>query len=188
VSQPGIPTEYGGIRFRSRLEARWACFFDAIGWRWEYEPLDFDGWIPDFLLHTRPLSTLVEVKPDVAVEQLHRHVPKIERALGKHACYEVLLLGCTPFPFGETNMGGHDAAGLLGAAGEDENGRPVRTYETAEWITCAQCEGEVFFDSIMAWLCRLCGADGKVYLGPDPAWNVRGAWAHACNETQWRAA
>lgn len=33
-----IETYYNGYRFRSRLEARWAVFFDALGVRYEYEP------------------------------------------------------------------------------------------------------------------------------------------------------
>lgn len=32
-----IETSYKGYRFRSRLEARWAVFFDALGIEWEYE-------------------------------------------------------------------------------------------------------------------------------------------------------
>lgn len=32
-----IETSYKGYRFRSRTEARWAVFFDALGVRWEYE-------------------------------------------------------------------------------------------------------------------------------------------------------
>jgi hypothetical protein len=56
-----IKTLYNGIKFRSRLEAKWAAFFDLLGWEWEYEPFDLNGWIPDFLLkHGR---VLVEVKP-----------------------------------------------------------------------------------------------------------------------------
>ena len=51
-----IPTEYNGHLFRSRLEARWAVFFDACGVKWEYEPEGFDlgdgmRYLPDFLLH-----------------------------------------------------------------------------------------------------------------------------------------
>lgn len=69
-----IPTEYGGIRFRSRLEARWAAMFDKLGWKWHYEPLDFDGYIPDFLLQFArdeewggiPKEIFVEVKPVTA--------------------------------------------------------------------------------------------------------------------------
>lgn len=44
------PTTYNGVRFRSRLEAQWAAFFDLIEWQWEYEPIDFVGWTPDFWL------------------------------------------------------------------------------------------------------------------------------------------
>lgn len=32
-----IETRYKGYRFRSRLEARWAVFFDTLGVQWEYE-------------------------------------------------------------------------------------------------------------------------------------------------------
>lgn len=48
-----IQTRYKGYHFRSRLEARWAVFFDALGLEWEYEPEGFelpDGtrYLPDF--------------------------------------------------------------------------------------------------------------------------------------------
>lgn len=56
-----IPTIYKGRQYRSRLEARWAAFFDEIGWTAEYEPFDLGKWSPDFLL--TDLQTLVEVKP-----------------------------------------------------------------------------------------------------------------------------
>lgn len=50
-----IETEYKGYRFRSRLEARWAVFFDSLGIRWEYEPegivlSDGTKYLPDFYL------------------------------------------------------------------------------------------------------------------------------------------
>src|SRR5690554_2014592 len=48
-----IQTRYKGYHFRSRLEARWAVFFDALGLEWEYEPEGFDlgngvWYLPDF--------------------------------------------------------------------------------------------------------------------------------------------
>ena len=49
-----IPTVYKGVQMRSRLEARWAAVFDALGAKWEYEPFDLNGWIPDFLVHELP--------------------------------------------------------------------------------------------------------------------------------------
>ena len=33
-----IETQYKGYRFRSRLEARYAVMFDALGFEWQYEP------------------------------------------------------------------------------------------------------------------------------------------------------
>lgn len=50
-----IQTEYKGYLFRSRLEARWAVFFDACGVKWEYEPeglvlSDGTHYLPDFYL------------------------------------------------------------------------------------------------------------------------------------------
>lgn len=61
-----LPTTYGGIKFRSRLEARWALFFDAAGLRFHYEPEGFalpggiaylpDFWLPGFRM-------FLEVKP-----------------------------------------------------------------------------------------------------------------------------
>ena len=61
-----IETVYKGYRFRSRLEARWAVFFDALGVKWEYEKEGFDlgeaGWyLPDFWLPD--LKVWAEIKP-----------------------------------------------------------------------------------------------------------------------------
>lgn len=60
-----ITTEYKGFKFRSRLEARWAVFFDAIGVKWLYEPEGFklpnnSSYLPDFYLPD--LNKYVEVK------------------------------------------------------------------------------------------------------------------------------
>lgn len=59
-----IPTEYRGRRYRSRLEAKWAAFFDLAEWRHEYEPLDMGDWSPDFSIVAGDTGQhLVEVKP-----------------------------------------------------------------------------------------------------------------------------
>ena len=66
-----IPTRYAGCHFRSRLEARWAVFFDALKIDWQYEPEGFVGcngksYLPDFYLPTVHAheygGTFVEVK------------------------------------------------------------------------------------------------------------------------------
>jgi hypothetical protein len=64
-----IETVYKGYKFRSRLEARWAVFFDAMGIEWEYEPEGFelsDGtrYLPDFYLKNVEYGIYAEVKPD----------------------------------------------------------------------------------------------------------------------------
>lgn len=89
MSNAGIPTTYAGTRFRSRLEAKWAAFFDMLGWKWEYEPFDCAGWIPDFLLVGKS-ATLVEVKPILRLEDLNGLERKYEVASETH---EVLIVG-----------------------------------------------------------------------------------------------
>ena len=61
-----IETHYNGYRFRSRLEARWAVFFDTLGIKYEYEPEGFelgDGtwYLPDFWLPDD--ECWIEIKP-----------------------------------------------------------------------------------------------------------------------------
>lgn len=59
-----IETRYGGYHFRSRLEARWAVFFDAlkVPYRYEAEGFDLGGvrYLPDFFLPEQ--DCFVEVK------------------------------------------------------------------------------------------------------------------------------
>jgi hypothetical protein len=71
-----IETEYRGYRFRSRLEARWAVAFDAMGINWLYEPEGYmvndrpylpDFWLPD-------LGVWVEVKGTLSRGDLGRLV------------------------------------------------------------------------------------------------------------------
>ena len=71
-----IETKYQGYRFRSRLEARWAVFLDALGVEWEYEPEGFDlgdgqAYLPDFRVKCwgtrgdimdKPFNLWIEVK------------------------------------------------------------------------------------------------------------------------------
>lgn len=74
-----IETEYDGHKFRSRLEARWAVFFDAAGIIYEYEPEGFEDedknrYLPDFYLPES--QTYVEVKP-----QRPGYAKEIDKAL-----------------------------------------------------------------------------------------------------------
>lgn len=108
-----IQTEYKGYLFRSRLEARWAVFFDACGVRWEYEPEGYDlgdgiYYLPDFLLHGvdgRDGGDLyVEVKGNMTpadAEKILRFVEGGGRE-GKYGKYKNATLVVGNIPEGET--------------------------------------------------------------------------------------
>lgn len=85
---PGKETRWKGITFRSRLETKWAVFFDLLGLEWQYEPVDLGTWTPDFLLRGSKRSIYVEVKPITHFER----VAKMDTVPGEH-----LLVGTGPF-------------------------------------------------------------------------------------------
>lgn len=81
-----IETRYKGYRFRSRLEARWAVFFDALGVQWEYEKEGYDlgklGWyLPDFWLPG--LECWVEIKPEYPSEDEMRKCDELAEGTGR---------------------------------------------------------------------------------------------------------
>jgi hypothetical protein len=68
-----LPTVYAQTRFRSKLEAQWAVFFDFCGIQWEYEPgtyqTDCGVITPDFLIsegfqYLNGVPGYVEIKPE----------------------------------------------------------------------------------------------------------------------------
>lgn len=65
-----IETKYAGCRFRSRLEARYAVFLDALGMGWEYEPQGFatkaGPYLPDFRVAAGIGPMWLEVKGSAA--------------------------------------------------------------------------------------------------------------------------
>jgi hypothetical protein len=91
-----IETRYAGHRFRSRLEARWAVFFDTLNIPWEYEPqgylLNGRPYLPDFKL-ALPTgeAAFAEVKNSEADEFEGEHVD-LCRALAHDSQLPVLLL------------------------------------------------------------------------------------------------
>jgi len=79
---PAIPTVYKGTEMRSRLEAKWAAFFDAVGLPWEYEPIKLGVWCPDFRLVVpctaekcgmHDHTVLAEVKPFHDIDMFAGH-------------------------------------------------------------------------------------------------------------------
>lgn len=74
-----IETRYKGYRFRSRLEARWAVFFDALGIEWVYEPEGYEKkdcngntirYLPDFYLPKA--KRWVEVKGNMTANEARK--------------------------------------------------------------------------------------------------------------------
>lgn len=93
-----IETVYKGYRFRSRLEARWAVFFDERGDEWRYEPEGFEltsgRYLPDFYLPAKKMY--VEIKPGNAPK---RKTPLVYMA-GRmtEGCYRPFDIRVDPMP------------------------------------------------------------------------------------------
>jgi len=92
----GIKTEYKGIQFRSMLEARYAAWFDLVGWQWVYEPFEADHYIPDFMIQGEH-PFLVEVKPAMSQAEYMEPVDRISKACAEVWKNDILILGTTPF-------------------------------------------------------------------------------------------
>lgn len=170
-----IPTKYRGVQFRSRLEAKWAAFFDLAGWPYEYEQLDLDGYIPDFILDLhRPL--LVEIKPALHLGELMDHASKIERAGWTG---EALLVGASLFETGAENP----ILGMLGERTDSPDGTGL-DWGHGRLFTCACCERVSLLHCRGGWNCRVCGhAEGNGHiLGA----KGREMWVQAGNAVQWR--
>jgi len=81
-----LPTYHGGVLFRSRLEARWAVFFDAMCIPWVYEQEGFDlgndgPYLPDFWLPH--IEAFWEVKGATPTEQEERLAARLATTTGK---------------------------------------------------------------------------------------------------------
>ena len=86
-----IETYYNGYRFRSRLEARWAVFFDAMGVEYEYEPEGFDlgdgiYYLPDFYLPEQ--NYYVEVKGNMTEGDKKKIEKFVDSLFDEDGCYD----------------------------------------------------------------------------------------------------
>ena len=112
-----IDTRYRGYRFRSRLEARYAVLFDALGLAYEYEREGYDlGWaldwyLPDFWLPG--LQCFAEVKPDVFTPEDFARAAALGTTLLLDGMPEARLYHCT----GQGHCCDTDYARYLGGHG-----------------------------------------------------------------------
>jgi hypothetical protein len=168
-----IPTMYRGRQYRSRLEARWAAFFDELGWHAEYEPCDLGAWSPDFALWgcRQEDPHLAEVKP---ITEWHRATArKMADAVGDEGGY-VLLLGLGPkVSYGSCRIG------WLGVPAEYE-------YQWTEAIIELDDQDRPDLRP---------GSDGPLWCPQGLFWesiacsrpfDARPLWKEAANRVQWR--
>ena len=94
-----IETRYHGYRFRSRLEARWAVFFDRLGLTWDYEAQGYvlPGdiyYLPDFKL-ILPAGKIVycEVNNGEADDFADDEILKLRLFANEVKCRVILLTG-----------------------------------------------------------------------------------------------
>ncbi len=187
-----IPTFYDRIEYRSRLEARWAAFFDQLGWQCIYEPFDADHYIPDFIIHgDGPL--LVEIKPVVTQEEYKDVLTEVDRKLGDDDgawLNGVVVFGVSPLPYAGYYLADR-VASISGEAG---------------WYRCPSCGAfaiEWHPRTVQQWRRRSvqqatprcrdrhyyapCGhlvfGDHMERIDPDVTHQL---WATACNNVKWR--
>lgn len=189
----GIETKVLGTTFRSRLEARWALMFTALGWEWEYEPFDADGYIPDFVI-VGPHPLVVEIKPCVDTLAM---APAAKRAASALLSAEIVgfdalaVMGSTPLPAATLNptLGWYDGvvpAGVI--VGESWYGlaEPDNIAELAwAWVGNSL---NVYANGENAWERYPSGQPYK----PDYCQNrdkngIAGLWREFRDVTRWKA-
>lgn len=157
-----IETRYAGCRFRSRLEARWAVFFDHLNIPWEYEAQGYvvgpypygvaDGriltrensYLPDFFLPQQDI--FFEVKGAAPDESYQRMLSTFTGQVGKS-----LILAVGSIPAADRFVVG------------DENSAPF-------WMDLYDgtnvCDGEGSWDNYQAWCVCLTGRHyGVAFMG-----------------------
>lgn len=173
------PTRYKDILFRSRLEARWASFFDLLGWKWEYEPdLNIKGWIPDFILIGKEEDVLVEVKPFIELEQWKDQRKKIAIALRDSKIPEhisdILLAGsCLKYEAQQV------AIGYL----------MERGFGTGSLAIVRGYPGDFgFYSADNSWHCRITGLyDGNAHTSLSSNEDVESLWRDSLSFGQWKS-
>ena len=88
-----IQTIYKGYKFRSRLEARWAVFFDALNIPYEYEKegFDLDGvwYLPDFYLPLHDYWIDVKAEELLPNSDDYKKLSSLATQIGKDVYYTV---------------------------------------------------------------------------------------------------
>lgn len=186
-----IPTRYNGINFRSRLEAKWARFFDLIGWKWDYEPLDFNGYIPDFYLHGDN-PCFVEIKPAMGVDELvilNEQSYAAMNGTGKRMLYlgAAINISDSTCPYN-----GNEDCEYIGSMVDftqeeyDSDTFPgmfIDYRDHAYFIDCEKCGKVSFTGVIYTWASHCCGEHTKLHSTKVDVCRI---WKEAANTTQYK--
>lgn len=143
-----IETRYKGCRFRSRLEARWAVFFDALKIPWEYEKEGFNlggiCYLPDFWLPRQ--QCWIEVKGEwPPSEQDQQKAERLAAASGKpvYMCVGEIIPWEWPSHNGPTIIGWRKRSEIrvAGWVGWNEPIDPdkIIAMESYAWGECPYC-------------------------------------------------
>ena len=182
TDRSGIPTVYRSTRFRSRLEARWAAFFDLIRWSWVYEPFDAEGYIPDFLI-TGKRGLLVEVGPCVDLDEYKAKKAKPDRAVSSLG-RDLLVVGVSP---SAGFKDGHVAAGLLGEYFDEPEDAAVFDWAAGLWGRCFECRSIGVCHATQSFVLRPCGHHQSGSFGDVlPHLELEQLWRSAGNTVQWK--
>lgn len=140
-----IETDYNGVHFRSRLEARWAVLFDALSVPWKYEPEKFKWgattYIPDFRIELSNWigndEIWVEIKPVLDFVQ-HEKVMTLWNNLKDRPYIRKIVVGTRDFRMYLPYLGVIDEVVFMitrkGARGIERN---KKTHGTAIDISAA---------------------------------------------------
>lgn len=175
-SIPAIPTTYANILFRSRLEARWAAMFDLLVWPWEYEPLDLEFYIPDFVLRFPSEPVLCEVKPALYADELWSHSKKIVQS-GWGG--QFLLVGASILRSGH----GLPTFGIT----SERIGESIGIFDHAVCHRCAACGRVSYHHESGGWGCRVSGCESDDDLIQRVTTDeIRELWNAAGTRVRWQ--
>lgn len=123
-----IETTYNGCKFRSRLEARWAVFFDSLGISWEYEKegyhLDEFKYLPDFWLPD--YQYWLEVKGTTPTQEEIKKCQLLQELSG----FPVVLAVGQP----------HMNRNTVFYCETSDSGGGFAEKENAKWFYCTHCQ------------------------------------------------
>lgn len=177
----GIPTiGPKEIQFRSKIEAQWAYLFESFKWKWEYEPYELNGYIPDFIIKMNEVQILIEIKGDNDIWKEYKpHLKKIRESGWKGNC---IILGST-YKKSESHEGGISVGIFADKIDEiDEIDKIEKTddiiirYSGLDWDFGGEYGGHDLDFSVNYWK-RL---DEKGFEKFEKMWSI------AKNLTQWK--